>query len=66
MKPLHAAGCPLGSPFDALDKIEEATTPSSCFLPASVASAAVSSAALGFDGDSESEEESDTFVRSSR
>lgn len=57
----QAAGCPLGSPFDALDKIEEAT-PSSCFLPASVASAAVSSAALGFDGDSECEEESDIFV----
>lgn len=54
-----AAGCPLGSPLDALDKIVEAT-PSSCFLPASVASAAVSSAALGFDGDSEKEEE-DTF-----
>jgi len=53
-------GCPLGSPFDALDKIVENTTPS-CFLPPSIASAAVSSAALGFDDDPEKDEESDTF-----
>lgn len=50
----------MGSPLDSLDKImETAATP--CFLPPSVASAAVSSAALGFDDDSEKEEESDGF-----
>lgn len=51
----------MGSPFDGLDKIMETTTSSVCFLPPSVASAALSSAALGFDDDPEKGEESDAF-----
>jgi serine/threonine protein kinase len=55
------AGCPPASPFEAFDKMLESNMSSSCFLPPSVASAAVSSAALGFDDLSEEDEESDAF-----
>ena len=54
-----AAGRPLASPFDALDKIGE--TSSFCFFPPSIASTALSSAALGFDDNSEKDEEIDSF-----
>lgn len=53
------SGCPIGSPFDGLDDNMEDPSCTSVFLPSCVASAAVSSSALGFDKEIEECDESD-------